>query len=157
MIQLFPGRHGVDGFFIAKMRRDRIKAVMKQDILDKSPEEITDILKQIGEPSFRGKQLLNWLYRGTKSFEDMTNLPKHTRIKLKERYMIGRVKQIKKMTSDNSDTIKYLCLLHDSNIIECVVMRYDYRTPYACPPKWSVEWAAVFVNPPGRASYVISR
>jgi len=99
---------------------------MKQDILDKSPEEITDILKQIGEPSFRGKQLLNWLYRGTKSFEDMTNLPKHTRIKLKERYMIGRVKQIKKMTSDNSDTIKYLCLLHDSNIIECVVMRYDY-------------------------------
>ncbi len=100
--------------------------VMKDDILDKSPTEIMDILKQLGEPSFRVKQLLGWVYKGKRSFDEMTNLPKTTRIRLKERYMIGNVKQIKKITSDKGDTIKYLCLLHDGNIIECVVMRYDY-------------------------------
>ncbi|HZJ57749.1 MAG TPA: 23S rRNA (adenine(2503)-C(2))-methyltransferase RlmN [Clostridia bacterium] len=96
------------------------------DILDKSPAEIVEILKQIGEQGFRGKQVVNWLYKGIEDFDDMTNLPMTVRTKLRERYVIGRVNQMEKIVSDKGDTIKYLCLLHDDNIIEDVVMGYDY-------------------------------
>jgi 23S rRNA (adenine2503-C2)-methyltransferase len=98
----------------------------KEDILGLMPNEIVKIMEEMGEKAFRGQQVLEWLYRGVRDFEEMTNLPKATRKKLGDRYVIGSLKQLEKHLSHNGDTIKYLCLLNDGNIIECVVMRYSY-------------------------------
>ena len=98
----------------------------KVDILGLMPHEIIEGLQEMGEQAFRGKQVISWLYKGVNSFEDMTNLPKTTRKKLEDTYIIGSVKQIDKRISKKGDTIKYLCLLADHNIIECVVMKYNY-------------------------------
>ncbi len=98
----------------------------KEDILGLMPHEIEEGLRDMGEHAFRGKQVVSWIYKGIKSFDEMTNLPKATRQKLKDRYIIGRVKLLEKHVSEKSDTIKYLCLLGDHNIIECVVMKYRY-------------------------------
>ena len=98
----------------------------KKDILGLMPHEMMKELQEMGEQAFRGKQVIGWLYRGAKNFSDMINLPKATREKLDNRYIIGNVKPIEKHISRKRDTIKYLCLLADHNIIECVVMRYRY-------------------------------
>lgn len=98
----------------------------KVDILGLMPHEVIKGLEQMGEQPFRGDQVLNWLYKGVRDFEEMTNLPKATRKNLGDRYAIGNVRQLERHISDKSDTIKYLCLLADDNIIECVVMRYRY-------------------------------
>lgn len=98
----------------------------KVDILGLMPHEIVAELQAMGEQTFRAKQVINWLYKGVNSFEDMTNLPKATRKELEEKYIIGSVKLLDKRVSKRGDTIKYLCLLEDHNIIECVVMKYNY-------------------------------
>lgn len=98
----------------------------RKDILGLMPHEITEDLVGMGEQAFRGKQVINWLYRGIKDFKDMNNLPKTTREKLNDRYIIGSVELLQKYISSKNDTIKYLCLLRDRNIIECVVMKYRY-------------------------------
>ena len=99
---------------------------VKEDILGLMPNEIIKELADMGEQPFRGKQVVNWLYKGINSFGAMTNLPKSTRQKLESKYKIGSLKQIDRQKSEKGDTIKYLYLLADNNIIECVVMKYAY-------------------------------
>ena len=53
------------------------------DLKSMSLQEVTDTLKEMGEPAFRGKQVFTWLHKGARSFDEMTNLPKTLRDKLK--------------------------------------------------------------------------
>ena len=41
--------------------------------------ELTQVLKELGQPAFRGKQVYTWLHKGVRSYEEMTNLPKNLR------------------------------------------------------------------------------
>ena len=52
------------------------------DIKSMTQEELTAWLKELGEPSFRAKQIFRWLYRGVRSFDEMTDLSKALREKL---------------------------------------------------------------------------
>ena len=61
---------------------------MKIDIKSLDEKEIAARLKELGEPSFRGKQIFVWLHKGVTSFDEMTNLPKPLREKLKAQYEI---------------------------------------------------------------------
>ena len=58
------------------------------DLKSMTLPELTDFLKSMGEPAFRGKQVFTWLHRGVRSFEEMTNLPKALRDKLAENCVI---------------------------------------------------------------------
>ena len=49
------------------------------DIKSLNRQEITQLLRDMGEPAFRGKQVFTWLHRGVTSFEDMTDLSKAPR------------------------------------------------------------------------------
>jgi len=95
----------------------------KIDILDLSLDELKSDMVSLGEKPFRGEQIFKWLYRGT-SFGDMTNLPKSLREKLESYFVIGTLQPLKRLISSDKHTIKYLYLLADNNIIECVVMKY---------------------------------
>ena len=88
--------------------------------------EIGAILKELGEPAFRAKQVFTWLHKGVRSYDEMTNLPKSLREKLAQHYPICAPKVIRKQESQKDGTIKYLWELSDGNCVETVLMRYHY-------------------------------
>ena len=88
--------------------------------------EIGVILKELGQPAFRAKQVYSWLHKGVRSYEEMTNLPKALRDTLQEKYPICAPKVVRKQESQKDGTIKYLWELSDGNCVETVLMRYHY-------------------------------
>lgn len=90
------------------------------------PEEIEADFAQLGEPKYRAKQVFKWLGRGVGSFDEMSDIPKALREKLKEEYFLYRPKVIKKQVSQIDGTIKYLWELYDGNAVETVVMSYKH-------------------------------
>ena len=88
--------------------------------------ELADILKALGQPKFRAKQVFTWLHKGVRSYDEMTNLPKALRDTLAENYPINAPKVVRKQESQKDGTIKYLWELSDGNCVETVLMRYHY-------------------------------
>lgn len=95
------------------------------NIFDWSYDELKEWFKGKGEGSFRAKQVLDYLYKGTESFEEMKNLNSSSRDKLKEAFVIYVPEVIDKRVSKDG-TVKMLLALQDGNIIETVVMKYVY-------------------------------
>ena len=96
------------------------------DIKSMTLEEIGDLLKGMGEPAFRGKQVFTWLHRGAVSFAEMSNLSKPLREKLDGTCRITVPKIAMKQVSKLDGTVKYLWELGDGNCIETVLMRYHH-------------------------------
>ena len=88
--------------------------------------EIGAVLKELGQPAFRAKQVYSWLHKGVRSYDEMTNLPKQLRDVLSEKYPIHPPKVVRKQESARDGTIKYLWELADGNCVETVLMRYHY-------------------------------
>ena len=88
--------------------------------------EIGAVLKELGQPAFRAKQVYSWLHKGVRSYDEMTNLPKSLRDLLAQRYPICAPKVVRKQESQKDGTIKYLWMLSDGNCVETVLMRYHY-------------------------------
>ena len=88
--------------------------------------EIAAVLKELGQPAFRGKQVYTWLHKGVGSYDEMTNLSKDLREQLAKEYPIYTPKVVRKQESKKDGTIKYLWQLADGNCVETVLMRYHY-------------------------------
>lgn len=90
------------------------------------PNEIEDILAGLGEPKYRAKQVFKWLGRGIGSIDEMSDIPKSLREKLKTEYTVYEPKVLSKQVSKIDGTIKYLWELYDGNAVETVVMSYKH-------------------------------
>ena len=78
------------------------------------------LVKDMGEPAFRAKQLYHWIYnRGAARFEDMTNLSKAFRAKLEETCRIDRPK-VSMHQKSKDGTEKWLLRYEDGNEAEMV-------------------------------------
>ena len=99
---------------------------MGKNILSMLPQEIEGELAALGEPKYRAKQIFDWLSRGVRDFDEMTNLPKALKEKLKAEYTLYRPKVLSKQVSRLDGTIKYLWGLYDGNAVETVVMSYKH-------------------------------
>ena len=88
--------------------------------------EIGVILKELGQPAFRAKQVFTWLHKGVRSYGEMTNLPQSLRADLADKYPICAPEVVRKQESQKDGTIKYLWRLSDGNCVETVLMRYHY-------------------------------
>ena len=88
--------------------------------------QISSLLKEMGQPAFRAKQVFSWLQKGAGSYDEMTNLPKDLREILAKEYPIYVPKAVRKQTSARDGTVKYLWELEDGNCVETVLMRYRY-------------------------------
>ncbi len=88
--------------------------------------ELAEIFKQMGQPSFRAKQVFAWLHKGVRSYEEMTNLPVTLREALAEHYPLNAPKAVRRQESQRDGTVKYLWELSDGNCVETVLMRYRY-------------------------------
>ncbi|MGG7057523.1 23S rRNA (adenine(2503)-C(2))-methyltransferase RlmN [Clostridium nigeriense] len=97
-----------------------------ENILDYSLEEISVWMKENSESSFRAKQVFSWIYNNVWNFEDMKNLPKSLIEKLKESFYIGVPEVIEEYNSTLDETKKILFAFKDGNIIESVIMKYNY-------------------------------
>ena len=96
------------------------------DIKSMTLGEISEALRAMGEPSFRGKQVFTWLHRGVTAFDQMINIPKSLREKLAREYVITAPTGARKQVSKLDGTIKYLWELSDGNCIETVLMSYHH-------------------------------
>ena len=88
--------------------------------------ELSALLKDMGQPAFRAKQVYSWLHRGVRSYDEMTNLPGVLRAELAEKYPINAPTVVRRQESQKDGTIKYLWQLSDGNCVETVLMRYHY-------------------------------
>ena len=96
------------------------------DILSLLPAEIEQEMQRLGEPKYRAGQIFDWLSRGVRDFDQMSNLPKGLREKLKAEYFLYEPKVLSKQVSAIDGTIKYLWELRDGNAVETVVMSYKH-------------------------------
>ena len=88
--------------------------------------EIAQVLKDLGQPGFRAKQVFTWLHKGVRTYDEMTNLPQALRQTLAREYPILAPTVVRKQESQKDGTIKYLWKLSDGNCVETVLMRYHY-------------------------------
>jgi 23S rRNA (adenine2503-C2)-methyltransferase len=98
----------------------------KLNLLNLTIPELQDMLQTIGQQKFRAKQIFQWLNRGIKSFDEMSDLSKSLRQELAKIAYIGNLKIKEKLVSKIDGTRKYLFELEDGNIIESVLMEYNH-------------------------------
>lgn len=99
----------------------------KKDICSYNYDELKEEMLAIGEKAFRSKQIYEWLHvKLADDFDEMTNLSKGLREKLKENYEIRKVKMIDHQISKVDPTEKFLFELEDGNMVESVLMKYKH-------------------------------
>jgi len=90
---------------------------MKKEIMSYLMEEIEI------EPKFRKKQIFDWIYKKyVDNFENMKNLPKDLREKLKDEYIINPLKILNhEIATDGTE--KFLFGLEDGHTVETVLLK----------------------------------
>lgn len=96
------------------------------DIKSKNTEELAAFIGSLGFPAYRAKQIYQWLHKGIRSFDEMTNLPLAMRCALQERCEIAWAEIRLKQCSQKDGTIKYLFRMNDGEQVESVLMKYHY-------------------------------
>jgi 23S rRNA (adenine2503-C2)-methyltransferase len=97
----------------------------KPNFLNLTLKEIEDLLASWEEPSFRAKQIFQWVWKhGATEFSQMSNVSKKLRERLEETYAIRLPKIITAQKSEDG-TIKHLVLLDDNKTVETVWIPRD--------------------------------
>lgn len=92
------------------------------DIRNLGQDEIRELVAGMGQPAFRAKQLIEWVFeKNVCSFDEMTNLPKAFREKLSERFSFGTPTEVTKQISKDGSR-KYLLQYTDGVTVETVGM-----------------------------------
>jgi 23S rRNA (adenine2503-C2)-methyltransferase len=91
---------------------------MKKSILDFTLDELKDEIN----PSFRAKQIFNWVYvQNVDNFSEMKNLPKSLINSLKESYILNPL-EIVRVEESSDGSKKYLFRCHDGYTMEAVLL-----------------------------------
>jgi 23S rRNA (adenine2503-C2)-methyltransferase len=100
---------------------------LSQHVLDFAPDQLGEFFASMDEKPFRAKQVLEWVYQhGAKSFDEMTNLSKLLREKLKERFVVY-ASQIVRRSASSDGTVKLLLKWPDGATSECVMIPDEPR------------------------------
>lgn len=101
---------------------------MKKDIRSLSLKELCSFFESNNYPSFRGKQVYNWLWnKSCFSFEEMTNVSLELRDVLEKEFVINHIK-IDDIQKSNDGTIKNAVKLFDNLFVESVLIPVKNRT-----------------------------
>lgn len=100
---------------------------MKQDIKSLNQKELEEVLTSMGEKPFRARQIYQWMHvKHASSFDEMTDISKNLKEKLKENCELTVLQQVIVQHSKLDGTAKYLFALSDGNMIESVRMKYKH-------------------------------
>ena len=99
----------------------------KTELLGLNRAELSLLCEKLGQSSFRGKQIAEWLYKkNAASFGEMTNLSKPLREALDKRFEINSVRLTGEHKAGDG-TRKFALALGDGNTIESVLIPADDR------------------------------
>ncbi len=102
------------------------RTMAKQGIRSLSVDGLRQWVISAGQPAYRAKQLLAWVYNGAASFDEMTNLPADFRSRLAEEFILDEAVEISRLESAKDGTVKFLIELTDGQCVEAVLMRYKH-------------------------------
>lgn len=107
--------------------KDEIEMTALTNLLDLDPEQLIAYCGELGEKPFRAKQLQRWIHQfGASNFDDMTDLAKSLREKLKGRAHIAAPKVISDHISSDG-TRKWLVDVGNGNAVETVFIPEENR------------------------------
>ena len=100
---------------------------MEWDCKSMLPEELKNLVAELGEKPFRAGQLFSWMHeKNVGSYEEMTNLSVAFREKLAEKYPMDIPECVQMQVSKLDGTRKFLFRLSDGNVVESVWMEYHH-------------------------------
>lgn len=106
--------------------------------------ELAAVLKDWGEPRFRAKQVLGWIYqKAALDFDQMTDLPEPLRLRLKKECVISGLRVARDQASVDG-TRKLLLRLTDGNLIEAVAIPAKKRLTGCLSSQAGCRYACVF-------------
>jgi 23S rRNA (adenine2503-C2)-methyltransferase len=92
-----------------------------------SKAELTEVVRQLGEPDYRARQIFAALHhRRLRSFDEMTDLPKDLRARLRERATASTLAVESRYVSEDG-TRRYLLRTHDNLPVETVFIPEERR------------------------------
>lgn len=95
---------------------------------DLSPAERVEKVKELGLPAFRAKQIgTHYFTHYSSDPAEMTDLPAAGREELVAGLLPPLLTEVRRLQTDDGDTIKFLWRLHDGALVESVLMRYPGR------------------------------
>ncbi|MCI5126598.1 MAG: 23S rRNA (adenine(2503)-C(2))-methyltransferase RlmN, partial [Candidatus Electrothrix sp. AR5] len=99
----------------------------KTDLKNLTQDELVDYVESLGQPGFRGRQILAWIYKpGIIDFEEMTDLAKVFRTALAEHAWMSRfIDPITEISRDGA--VKFGFQLDDGLMIESVLIPEEDR------------------------------
>lgn len=97
------------------------------DILSLTMDELSEAIAQMGEKSFRAKQIYDWLHvKKITDFSQMSNISAQLRDDISRKFCLKSLKIKKRLVSRIDNTVKYLYELPDGQAIESVLMEYKH-------------------------------
>ena len=113
--------------------------MMKPLLLNKTLKEMQELASAMGQPAYRARQVMEWLYqKRASSFNELTNVPKAWRTQLEETCALDPFRSFSAQMSAD-ETRKYLFELHDGRYVEsvCIPMKEHFTlcisTQVGCP------------------------
>jgi 23S rRNA (adenine2503-C2)-methyltransferase len=99
-----------------------VTASATQELRALTLEETVDLVRELGEPAYRGEQVWRWVHgQGARSFDDMTNVPKALRAKLSERCTLTTL-DVDAVQTSSDGTRKLRMRTGDGSAIESVLI-----------------------------------
>ena len=106
-----------------------------------SPQELSEFFVSMGEKSFRAQQIMRWIYQfGVTDFDEMSNLNKVLRAKLKETCVVTAPEIVTEQKASDGTT-KWALDIGDGQLVETVLIPEADRntlcisTQVGCPVK----------------------
>ncbi len=101
---------------------------VKQTLYGLDLKEATEILASLGEPPYRARQLLEWLYhRQVDSWKEISNLPQPLLGKLRDKFPLKSLIQKEAVESPRGESTKFLFETLDRHLLESVLIRQQGR------------------------------
>lgn len=102
----------------------------RPDLKAMLPDELDDFVGELGQPTYRTRQILDWLYvKGVRDVGEMTNLSKALRDMLAQKTRITALRQVDCQESATGEAVKFLFELPTGQRIESVlIIDGDRRT-----------------------------
>ncbi len=97
----------------------------RTDLLDLTLAELSTLLAAWGQPAYRARQVLTWVYRRfARSYDVMSDVPAALRERLAAELPFSPPQVAAERTSADGSTTKVLLRLADGITVEAVLMRY---------------------------------
>ncbi|OUP10442.1 23S rRNA (adenine(2503)-C(2))-methyltransferase RlmN [Collinsella sp. An2] len=94
----------------------------RPDIRSLTPDELGVLLRDLKQPAFRTKQVIEWVFdKNISSFDEMTNVPKSLREQLAQSFTFNLPEEVARQVSADGSR-KYLLRFSDGVAVETVAM-----------------------------------